>query len=127
MTGWAVSKFNAVRFNASSLLLALGKFALIRGLMARCSNTGFMRTQGAVNTAAASRESWHTVIPACHAPSETPHNATAGQPSPRSQPVKARISAIACAVACTSLKAIRVAERTAYLAGTALKVVRRHQ
>ena len=99
MTGWAVSKFSAVRFNPSHSSRTIGNLARTRGLTARCSSQGFMRAHGAPRTTAASRASRHATIPAYHAPIEIPHSATAGQLSFSSQPIRARISAIPWAVA----------------------------
>src|SRR5438046_2122006 len=87
MAGRERVRFSGVLFKLTHSSRTFCAVALIRGLIASCSSQGFILAQGAVNTTAARRGSRHNVIPAYHAPWEKPHNATAGQPLPSSQPV----------------------------------------
>jgi len=97
MTGRAVSKFSGVTFNASHNLRVAGNLRRIRGRMARCSTHGLMRMPVAPERQrpAARRGKLHPRVPR---PLRIAHSATSGQPCFSSHPVKARISAIACAV-----------------------------
>jgi hypothetical protein len=89
----------AVRFSISTSIRRPCNPSRMLRQKASSSMTRSRRTTGAVSTAAAQRASRHSANPASHAPSDTPHSATDGQPSLNSHPVSARISAMACAAA----------------------------
>ena len=112
MAGWAEVRVNGVRFNASHAARCPRSVSRRRRQKTDSAKRAIDATRGyGQNDRGQARIVAHRQPrqPSAH---EKPHSATAGQPSANSHPVRARISATACAVASAMPQVIRAAQRS---------------